>query len=459
MSCKSSLGQAALNPFYSLETGTMFSAGGQTPFWLYSNHFGKNSIDPLSLFISAKIYSEPNPVKKISLFYGLEITDRLDKNNSLWIQQSYLGAKFWFINMRVGSKEETYGNQDSTLSSGSLLWSENTRPMPKLVISSDGYFDVPFTWGYLELSGLISHGWFGDDGYVKDAYLHHKYAYARAGGDLPVNISMGLQHYAIWGGISPDSTVGELPSDLNAYYRVFFSKHRNESDPNLPQNESLNRIGDHLGSWNYAIDVKLKKYLTGIYYQTIFEDYSGFRKFLMKDGLWGLYFKIKDSRKILNNFLFEYINTSYQSGPPQTISNQYTKGNDNFFNNSIYKSGWTYFQNTIGTPFITSPAYSGKDVTKIQNNRVIAQNLGISGFLPDDINYRLIISSAKNLGTYLNPYQKARWSQSAFLELNKTLERLPGFEVSVQAAFDLGRQYGNNAGVMISVKKTGKIKN
>ncbi len=446
-------------PEYTIEAGGVYSAGRQTPFWLVSNQFGKNTTKLSSVFASAKIHSDPDTVKIFDFGYGLEIFEHFDGSNNLRIQQANFKVKFGFMHLRIGSEEETYGNQDRALSSGSMMWSENTRPMPKLVLATNGYTDVPFTQGYAQFSGLLSHGWFGDDGYVKDAYLHHKNVYIKAGGKLPVNLSFGLQHYAMWGGVSPEPAIGELPSDFKAYTRVFFSKKGEDSIPGVPLNESLNKIGNHLGSWNYGIDVKLDKYLLGLYYQTIFEDYSGFSKWIMKDGLWGVYVKTKNAQRFINAFTYEYIHTSFQSGPPAAVSTQFTKGNDNFFNNSIYRSGWTYDRFTIGTPLISSPSIVEGGSISITNNRVVAHHFGLQGEFSKSLCYRMFVTISNNYGLYNYniPNPESKPVQSVFIEISKSVQRFQGLDLIVKIAADHGELYGNNGGILLAVRKRGYL--
>ena len=453
-------GQLIKSPKYTLELGGLESVGRQTPFWLVSNQYGRNSTRLTSGFVSASVYSDPDTSRIFSLGYGLELFDRNDGNNSLWIYQSFVKVKYRFLHLRVGSEEETYGNQDSALSSGSMMWSQNTRPMPKIVIATNGYIDVPFTRGYVQFSGLLSHGWFGDDGYVKGTYLHHKFVYIKVGGKLPVNLSMGLQHYAMWGGVSSNASVGRLPSDFKTYVKVFFAQSNEKNDTSLPLNERLNKIGNHLGSWNYGIDVKLDKYLTGLYYQTIFEDYSGYSKFFMPDGLWGFYLKTKDARKLIHALTYEYIHTSYQSGPPGPVSNQFTKGNDNYFNNGIYASGWTYNKFTIGTPLISSPAILKGNSISIINNRVIAHQIGIQGMVNESTSYRILLTASKNYmkyPAYGQPYPKPVPVESFLVELRKSIKKIQGLEIATQIAFDHGELYGNNGGILIVVRKSGSF--
>jgi hypothetical protein len=112
--------------------------------------------------------------KNIDYDYGLDIIGRLSKNNKLYLHQAYLRLKFHFVNFLAGSMEEKFGNQDSSFSSGGLLWSGNSRPMPKVSIIVLDYTPVPFTRKYLEFKGGISHGWFGDNKLMKDSRCNIK---------------------------------------------------------------------------------------------------------------------------------------------------------------------------------------------------------------------------------------------------------------------------------------------
>jgi len=442
-------------PQYNIEAGGIGSFGRQAPFWLVNNQYGKYSNAPVSGFLSAKIHSETDSSKLFSLGYILEAFDIQDSRNSFFIHQANIKLRFGFMSLRLGSGEDTYGNQDAGLTSGSLLWAGNTRPMPKIVLETNGYTDVPFTQGYVQFRGLLSHGWFGNDGFVKNAYLHHKNVYIKAGGRLPLNLSFGLQHFTMWGGESSDAAIGKLPSDFTAYRKVFFAKRDTSDLSGLPEVEGINKLGNHLGSWNYGVDIKLKNYIAGIYYQTIFEDYSGFSKFLMRDGLWGLSVKTKNQSKIVNAFLYEYLHTSYQSGAPPENPDEYTQGNDNYFNNGIYYSGWTFRGKVIGTPFISSPSLLEYETVSFRNNRVIAHHLGIGGKISGTLNYRILFTLSKNMGTYYEPFPETQKVQSALVEISKEVERYQGIDLTLRIGADHGKLYGNNCGVFFAIKKSG----
>ena len=213
-SCTSAYSQFIKLPGYSIEPGVVLSAGKQTPFWLMSNQYGLITPNKFNSWIRLGLKTNLSADRNIDYDYGLDIIDRLSNTNKLYLHQAYVRLKFYFVNFQAGSMEEKFGNQDSSLSSGGLLWSGNARPMPKVSLLVPNYTPVPFTRKYLEFKGGISHGWFGDNQFVKDSWLHHKYFYLQLGGRLPVHIHYGFHHFVQWGGESTDPAIGKMPQEF-----------------------------------------------------------------------------------------------------------------------------------------------------------------------------------------------------------------------------------------------------
>src|SRR5690606_10131284 len=79
------------------------------------------------------------------------------------IQQGYLKARYGALEFRGGRFEEILGEVDPLLSTGSLGISGNALPIPKIGFAFPDYVAVPFTNGWLQVKGLISHGWMGNE--------------------------------------------------------------------------------------------------------------------------------------------------------------------------------------------------------------------------------------------------------------------------------------------------------
>ena len=451
-------------PSYSVEVGSALSAGSETPFWLISNQYGLLTPNKFNTWLKAGVKTNLSSAKSIDYDYGFEVVNRYSHQNSPYINQGYARLKLWFVNIQAGSMEEKFGNQDSSLSSGGLLWSSNARPMPKVAICIPNYTPIPYTKGYLEFKGGISHGWFGDQPFAKNYYLHHKFVYLQFGGSLPIHVHYGFHHYAQWGGES--SGFGKQPQSLKDFIKIFLAK---GGGSNASEGDIINRLGNHIGSRNFGLDLNLKKYKTGIYWQTIFEDGSGKAYRNISDGLWGIYLHSNDKHKLITGIVYEFIKTTNQSGPynlnPTNPSDtREYGGNDNYFNHWVYQAGWTYDNMTIGTPLITSPALShGDQYDYLTNNKIIAHHVGLEGDYRK-LHYTLFYTFSLNYGVnsyYLNqglyPEMHGK-SQHSFMLQTNVSNTLPwGLDLNVTLGIDKGKMYGNNAGVMVSLVKTGML--
>ena len=438
-------------PSIDLYGGASAGIGDIKPYWNISNQQGYYTANPFGGMIGFAVESADSSDSYVHFDYGVEMYTRFQQNEELLIQKGYAEVRIPFLVFWAGKKSEIIGNQDTSLSIGSTVWSENASPMPKLVLATPGYVDIPFTKGYVEINGSLAHGWFEKDRNIEDVYLHQKYLHLRFGGDFFINGSFGIIHFAQWAGNSPDENYGELPSDWDAYKHIFFAQKGDSGTVHV--GESINTLGNHLGSWNYRIDLKSKQLTYSIYYQTIFEDNSGMSKAFNRDGLLGVSMAAKDPNHIVNRVTLEYLNTSYQSGPTHLLTDSIDLvGNDDYFNNYIYRSGWTYKGMTLGTPLITSPIFNEDGSMGIQNNRVMAFHLGIQGML-GKLNYRSFFTYSINKGTYSNPIDPSKQQFSWYFEtIFPSIWK--GIDLNVMLAADIGQMYGNNLGVNILFRKT-----
>lgn len=440
-------------PVLEIETATVLSSGRQTPFWLMSNRQGKIFHDQNMASVTLAAFAQPDTGKVFDIHYGAEVYARQGQSGDLWLHQLYAAITYNdIVELRAGLWEETIGIREPLLSSGSVIWSGNARPMPKIQIGTPGYINVPFTRGYAEGSLRITHGWFVDDRYGSDIWLHHKNAYLRIGGNLPVNLYYGFNHFAQWGGSVPHRDL-PFPSDFRTFLRVFANRSGDPDDPATPPGWAQNKYGNTLGSRNYGIDVTLKRIETGVYHHDIFEDGSGLRRRNFPDGLWGAYLRFTDKKRPLQAVVYEWLHTKHQSGPTHDDDqgNQ-VGGNDNYFNHGHYRSGWSLYGFTIGTAFITSPILNDPPGIRFTNNRVLAHHLGITGWLSEKLQYRSLISYSRNYGRHSVPYESPRDQYSIMIELQRPLPWL-NLQAGITLATDIGQMYGDNHGIMIHLKR------
>src|SRR5208283_781555 len=145
--------QNILSPEFLVETGSSVSMGRETPFWLISNQYGLLTPNKDNEWIKAGVHKTLSPQRKIDFDYALELINRTDGQNLLYLHQAYVRLKLYFIHFQGGCLEEKFGDQDSSLSSGGLLWSGNARPMPKISLMVPYYTPVPYTSGFVTFKG------------------------------------------------------------------------------------------------------------------------------------------------------------------------------------------------------------------------------------------------------------------------------------------------------------------
>lgn len=397
------------------------------PHWLVANRFGIFDYDRHQVgLLRASATSYFRVSDKFTLEAALDGVARTSFNssdNDLLVQQGYVKATYGIFEFTGGRIERTLGTHSEQISSGSLAISGNARPVPQLLLSVPEYADVPFTNGYLEFKGTYAHGWFGQDRYIKNAWLHEKSLYLKGGGKFKLNISAGIVHLVTWGGELPNGN--KLPAGLDNYFNVVLAQSATniDSSDQFQIGEAANAVGDNIGVYDFGVHLKLKEHMLMVYHQTPFEDWTGSRLLRNKDRLLGISLTTKQPNHWLEGVVYEFLSTTYQSGPnlpggpnhslgsKDKYGNDYG-GRDNYYNNYLYKTGWVYQNQIIGTPlFYTNrrmrlyePDFVEPDRSNfnfnVVNNRVIAHHFGMRGQFRQQWKYRVLATFTKNLGTY-----------------------------------------------------------
>ena len=432
------------------------SSGKYAPFWLQSDQYGKISSSPFGVGVFAGVSKDFGTKKgRFDYRFKANLLLQTDKGKATaFLHEYYVQARFSVFDLTVGAREEQLGSQDSALSCGGLLFSKNARPMPKITFGMEHFTAVPFTYGLLEVKGAISHGWFTDNIYASNVLLHHKYLYGRIGGQLPVHIQYGVDHVAQWGGSVPG--YGKQPTNFAAFKDIFFSR---SGGADASTGEQLNTLGNHIVSQHLKLDVDISDFRVSGYWQNLSED--GPVKLMWyavnkADGLWGV--TVRNAKfPFVKGILYEYLNTTDQSGPYHDKDGLIFGGSDSYFNNYIYVEGWTFHSRIIGTPFISSPIYNKDGTATTLNSRVQVHHIGVEGDVLG-YSYRLLTSISNNYGTYYVPLAtEMRKNTSVLLEVKKQFPGLSNIELGCSVGADFGKLYGNSVGCLFSIRKIGNL--
>ena len=322
--------------------------------WLEKNNFG---IKPTNFGFQTKW-----ELRKSKIIYSFDIFFQEQRSylNESFIKYNYSEKTF----LRFGKYYRDFSHYlNDKLSSGHMLISHNAAPMPKAgLVTSQKIKKLPkvdFDFGF-------SHGFFEKNNFYKKApFLHEKFLYLNIVNNNH-KISIGLIHEAIWGGNIEG--YGNQPSKFKDFLKILISEDGplNESEPHR------NALGNHLGLWDFYYQYNQNNKVLKLYYQHLFEDTSGLRFRNEIDGLWGIELKNYVPKTTI---LLEYLDTSHQYMNPPYVAEAY-------YNHTIYQSGWSYKNYTIGNPFIP---HSKIDPTKIIH-------IGVNGTIISNYNYQIKMS-------------------------------------------------------------------
>ena len=455
------------------------------PFWLRANQYGTIlHTSPAGLvrvgtsgYVGTTI---AHPNRRFS--YGFEAVGITGRQPTVVVPQAYLSMDRGGFSLWAGRKKEIIGLGDSTLTSGFYAWSGNALPVTKVQIGTNGFRPLAFTGNLLSVHAFFAHGWFTNSDSIQGSYLHQKALYVRIGRpNGRIRLTAGVFHNAQWGGRSAYLSAlvaknGRMPDSAKDYLYVLTAREGNASDsPTLTEFDRVNRVGNHLGSIDFGIDVALGRWQALGYYQHPFEDKSGVAFVNIPDGLYGLRLQRQSSANggfRLDQVLLEYLNTLSQSGS-QTHTGARYDGKDDYFNNYQYLDGWVQNRNVIGTPFLSRradirsdlPYGSGSRIWSIANNQVVLYHLGLAGTIgrvasalsqSQPIRWQVKLSASQNYGAPRLAFQRAVSQFSGVASVTWPLNWLGGSELRTALALDTGQLYSNAVGGWLSIRKTWK---
>ena len=458
------------------------SSGKYTPFWITSNTYGTVPLRANSGYIRGDLAWKHSFLSDIKLEAEADVLTAAKNTSSIWIQQLYAAAAYRNIYFFVGAKERYNSMLDKDLSMGDMTCSTNARPIPEINLAFPNYTNLPFTKGYLQFKADFAVGKSFDNNYIlrtKDAYglavknleplytinmlWHHKSLFLKwedTSGRFPFVGILGLEHAAQWAGWTNFGKFGQMPNTFKDLIRVVLAQN---GDSHSILGEQINVLGNQLGTYNIKIAYKNKKFQAALYKQHYFDDKSGTELANWRDGIWGGEITFLN-QPFLKKVVLEYLQTTNQSGPlhflfydVKLFPNARGGGDDDYYNDYCYISGWSYFGRSIGNALLTSPEYNANHALGFENNRVKALHLGLKGNITSEFSYRTLFSGMYGWGTSYLPFTKRKDNFSSLIECNYQPEKRKGWQIGIQAAFDTGDLYGNNFSCSLKISKSGNL--
>lgn len=462
------------------EVGAYAGSGSGTPFWLRANQFGTVPVERQNFtgragFIYSSGSVKPDSLRK-NLHWGAGaefVLNAAKGNQQILFPEVYARVGWKRLELWAGRRKEMIGIVDTTLSSGSFTWSGNALPVPKVQIGFREYVPLKFLKNYIAIKGYFAHGWYNTP-YIQSAYLHQKGLYIRAGRPSGRwTAQVGLNHHVTWGGhadymkASPHIVNGKLTDSFSDYLRgVVLAKiskeFRNDRFTNF---DGENRVGNHVGQFDFAFEYKFKRSVLLLYNNHPFEDASGVLFRNMPDGLYGLSWKKTSSDNSfisLAGVLVEYFFSKDQSGAGWNVEGSRFKGNDNYFNHGQYIEGWSYFGRSMGTPLIAPKSEIRPEITEYReffpNTRVVAYHFGANGLIAGRISWLAKATFSKNFGTNNIIYDPALSQFSGLISLQMPVLKKGNVNAIARIGYDHGDLLPSSLSGYLGVRSSGWIR-
>ena len=397
----------------------------------------------------------------------------------VWLQQAYVSAKYHSLFAVAGQANKTSPIVNGSLSSGDLVWSNNSRPPVGLRAGFIDFQNIPFTKGWVQIQGEFGYFRELDDKWLENHYnyynhfittgtwLHYKSMHFRTNPDKPVVFTIGAQSACQFGGKADYYEDGKvtrtvkMDADAKAFFRTFIAG----SGGNSAGDSFVE--GNHMGTWDISLKYNLSNYQhLRAYTQWLWEDGSGIGKMNGLDGLWGIEFR-QNGSYLVSGAVIEYIDFTNQSGPihwtpndhPGTPITSHSSGADDYYNNYIY-NGYQSRGLSIGSPFVKSPLYNQDGYMRYRDNVLRGIHAAVEGWLNNEWYYRLQGSYRKAWGTPLIPRAGSVDDFSMALRVNYSPYwirgiKVDGLSVGATIAIDRGSLYGNNWGGQLSISYYG----
>jgi len=462
-----------------IELSGIVSSTSRTPFWIQSNQFGivPRTSPAGSVNIQLENFwsiNDQDGKNQWRIGGGIQAVGNMSKDSKILLPQIHGTLRFKNWELFAGRKKQWIGLADSTLGTGSYAWSNNAMPIPKIQIGTIGYVSVPLTKGWVSFNAFYSEGVFENSRPItSDLKLHQKAFYVRLGKTSSrVKLYGGMNHQVQWGGKSPYETIdGHMPTGFKNYIQLVFGRSGDANTGNENDFDNRNRVGNHLGTVDLAMEIETYESSWFFYRQNIYEDGSLFGFNNLIDGLNGIRLRRKNaygSNFSITEAVLEFLYTKDQGGSEfdyvygDPNATRGSLGRDNYFNNTQVRDGWSYYDRTIGTPFITPTSETQWKYPKFadsftSNNRVAAFHIGLKGTLVRKIVWTSKFSYSSNIGTYDAPFANKPTQFSGLLTMQGKINLFGGTILKGSVAADLGELYPDTYGFTLGLRKEGLL--
>ncbi|MDR5590557.1 capsule assembly Wzi family protein [Christiangramia sp. SM2212] len=417
------------------------STGEESPFWMHTNYRGRlDEKTHLSGILTYKANIDLAGDNEAEFGLGGFFKDGYEDGFNL--DEAYFSFSTPKIGVVIGKKQRPDLFQGLSASNQSILWSLNASPLPGIRFFSRDPLFINGEHG-IGFKASLEEYLLTDDRYIENTRVHHKSAHIVYRSKTNFEISLGFQHFVQWAGYSEE--FGELPGSIKDYTRIFTGM---ASENDVGNGQEVNALGNQIGSYELNLKTKIRDVDFQFLYNHIFEDASGLKAGNLPDGRYAIYFEDnRDSfwgNSWFKAFMYEFYYTKNQSRRRKSSE---VDGADNYFNNNLYRSGWTFRNQVIGLPFIL---LNEESRFRIGTNILTVHHLGIKGLAFDKLPYRFLLSYRKNYGVKDSFFPNTREVFSSLIEVELIDS---AYKLKAQIGADIKSYEDSNFGIGINFSK------
>ena len=446
---------------FKVSLNSYLSSGKNLPFWMTSNQKGMIALNSNNYQLIQAGFSkefESDSDAKLDYTWGANLVAGYGKESSFQANEFWAGMRYRGITITGGAKANPVVYEGLSSTNGNIDYSNNARPIPGVTIASNGFIPI-FIWkNWLTGRGVYEEKFLGTHTFTSGAHLHHKSVELRASLRRDWAVTLGINHYVLWGGTSPE--FGPMPGMSQYLNYILVLK----AGPGAYVDDQRNRAGNQLGNFSLEIKKSLDRSVISFYYNHLFEDQSGIEFANWSDGLYGLHVSSKDKKQFVTDFLYEFMYTLNQSGsinklpaPTPDNPNRVTgRGKDSYFDHFIYRS-FSYYNQMISTPLFVPLIGADGVAYGIGSTRMWMHHIGLKGTYGKSFNWKTLITYSRNFGTYDNSFPT--WGGaypvpldelSILLECMYSPKKSP-IQIKFGVAGDVGQRFDNTVGAYAGI--------
>ena len=171
---------------YRVEAFGSIAKDKNTPFWMVSNRYGIVPLEAGNGYLRAGVFHSQRFRCERRFYWnaGVDLVGAAPRYRNVYMQQLFADLGYRSLLLSIGSKENYTSLWDRELSSGDLVHSANSRPLPEINLSLPHFVVVPLTKGWLQVKGDFAVGRSFDSAfleryvqnvsYIEHVLWHHK---------------------------------------------------------------------------------------------------------------------------------------------------------------------------------------------------------------------------------------------------------------------------------------------